>query len=140
MQTTAHPGFLSKRESAFETAARLALCAAGLLIGTTGVIVAETTVFAAASLTDALKEIASGDERRTGDKVVFNFGASSFLARQIEAGAPADIYFSAAEAKMDGLEKKGLLVKETRKNLLSNSLVLERGRFVRRGRPEEIIL
>ena len=85
---------------------------------------ATVTVFAAASLTDSLKEIALGYEKQTGDKVVFNFGASSFLARQIEEGAPADIFFSADEARMDGLEKKGLIVKDTRKSRLSNSLVI----------------
>src|SRR5882672_3101301 len=85
---------------------------------------ATVTVFAAASLTDSLKQIAVGYEKQTGDQVVFNFGASSFLARQIEEGAPADIFFSADEAKMDGLEKKGLIVKETRKSRLSNSLVI----------------
>jgi len=81
-------------------------------------------VFAAASLTESLKEIAAGYEKQTRDKVRFNFGASSFLARQIEEGAPADIFFSADEAKMDGLEKKGLVMKETRKSRLSNSIVI----------------
>ena len=85
---------------------------------------AEITVFAAASLTDSLKEIAGAYEKQSGDKVVFNFGASSTLARQIEEGAPADIFFSADEAKMDGLEKKGLILKETRKSRLSNALVI----------------
>lgn len=85
---------------------------------------ATLTVFAAASLTDSLKEIAAGYEKQTEDKVVFNFGASSFLARQIEEGAPADLFFSADEAKMDGLERKGLVAKETRKSRLSNSLVV----------------
>ena len=85
---------------------------------------ASVNVFAAASLTDALKEIAAGYEKQTGDKVVFNLGASSFLARQIEEGAPADIFFSADEAKMDGLDKKGLILKDTRKSRLSNSLVI----------------
>jgi len=81
-------------------------------------------VFAAASLTDSLKAIAAAYEKQSGDKVVFNFGASSFLARQIEEGAPADIFFSADEAKMDGLEKKGLIIKDTRVSRLSNSLVI----------------
>ena len=53
---------------------------------------------------------------------MFNFGASSFLARQIEEGAPADVFFSADEAMMDGLEKQGLIVKETRVSRLANSL------------------
>lgn len=82
------------------------------------------TVFAAASLTDSLKEIASIYEQHNGDKIVFNFGASSFLARQIEEGAPADIFFSADNAKMDSLEQKGLVEKTTRKTRLSNSLVI----------------
>jgi molybdate transport system substrate-binding protein len=85
---------------------------------------AEITVFAAASLTDSLKEIASNYEKKHGDKIVFNFGASSFLARQIKEGAPADIFFSADQAKMDDLERDGLVLKDTRKSLLSNSLVI----------------
>jgi molybdate transport system substrate-binding protein len=91
---------------------------------TTTLHAANINVFAAASLTGSLKEIATAYEKQTGDKVGFNFGASSFLARQIEEGAPADIFFSADEAKMDGLEKKGLVLKETRKSRLSNSLVI----------------
>ena len=47
----------------------------------------EVTVFAAASLTDSLKEIAAAYEKESGDKIIFNFGASSTLARQIEEGA-----------------------------------------------------
>ena len=85
---------------------------------------ATVTVFAAASLTDSLKDIAAAYEKQTGDKIVFNFAASGPLARQIEAGAPADILFSADEAKMDGLERKGLIVKETRRSRLSNQLVI----------------
>lgn len=85
---------------------------------------ATVTVFAAASLTDSLKEIAVAYEKQTGDKIVFNFGASSTLARQIEVGAPADIFFSADEAKMEELEKMGLLAKATRRSRLSNSLVI----------------
>jgi molybdate transport system substrate-binding protein len=96
---------------------------------------ATINVFAAASLTDALKEIGATYEKQSGDKVVFNFGASSLLARQIEEGAPADIFFSADEAKMNGLEKKGLIVNETRKSRLSNSLVIvvasEKGAVIR---------
>ena len=78
----------------------------------------------AASLTEALKEIGAGYEKQTGDKIVFNFGASSLLARQIEEGAPADVFFSADEPKMDGLEKKGLILKDTRRSRLSNTLVI----------------
>jgi molybdate transport system substrate-binding protein len=84
----------------------------------------EITVFAAASLTDSLKAIAASYEKQSEDKIVFNFGASSTLARQIDAGAPADIFFSADEAKMDGLEKKGLIDTSTRKSRLGNTLVV----------------
>lgn len=85
---------------------------------------ATVSVFAAASLTDSLRELGAAYEKQTGDKVIFNLGASSLLARQIELGAPADIFFSADEAKMDGLERSGLIVKETRKARLSNALVI----------------
>jgi len=101
---------------------RLLSCAAFCHIA--GIPAATINVFAAASLTESLKEIAASYEKQTGDKVVFNLGASSFLARQIEEGAPADIFFSADEAKMDGLEKQGLIVNETRRSRLSNSLVI----------------
>jgi molybdate transport system substrate-binding protein len=82
------------------------------------------TVFAAASLTDALQEIAADYEKAGGDAVVFNFAASSLLARQIEEGAPADVFFSADEAKMDRLEQRGLIFNGTRMSLLSNTLVI----------------
>jgi molybdate transport system substrate-binding protein len=84
----------------------------------------EVTVFAAASLTDAMQEIGSAYEKETGDKVVLNLGASSALARQIQEGAPADLFFSADEAKMNDLEKRGLVAKGTRRSLLSNTLVI----------------
>ena len=95
-----------------------------LMLAATVSQAADVTVFAAASLTDALKQIAADYEKNSGDKIIFNFAASGTLARQIEAGAPADIYFSADEVKADALEKKGLLVSETRKSLLGNSLVI----------------
>src|SRR6267143_2878593 len=85
---------------------------------------AEVNVYAAASLTDALKEMAVNYEQQSSDKIVFNFGASSLLARQIAEHAPADIFFSADEAKMDELQKAGLIVTETRRDLLSNSLII----------------
>ena len=88
---------------------------------------ATINVFAAASLTDALGEIAFAYEKLSGDKLVFNFAASGTLARQIEAGAPADIFFAADEAKADALEKKGLLVSKTRTNILGNALVIITG-------------
>ena len=75
-------------------------------------------MFAAASLTDALTEIGADYERRTGERVVFNFGASSTLARQIERGAPADLFLSADEAKMDSIAVTD------RVSVLSNTLVI----------------
>jgi molybdate transport system substrate-binding protein len=94
------------------------------LIIATDISAAELTVHAAASLTDAMNEIGPAYEKRSGDRLQFNFGASSMLARQIEEGAPADLFFSADEAKMDALEKKNLLVPGTRRSLLSNLLVI----------------
>lgn len=85
---------------------------------------AEVNVYAAASLTDVMKEIAANYEKQSGDKIVFNFAASSLLARQIAERAPADIFFSADEAKMDDLQTAGLIVTETRRDRLSNSLVI----------------
>ena len=84
----------------------------------------EILVSAAASLTDVLKEIGAGYEAKTKHMVKFNFGPSSGLARQIEEGAPADIFFSADLRQMDNLEQKGRLESDTRKNLLSNRLVI----------------
>ncbi len=87
-------------------------------------LAADITVFAAASLTEALQEIGAAYETKAGDKVVFNFAASGLLARQIEAGAPADIFFPADEVKMDELDHKNLLVKDSSRSLLSNQLVI----------------
>ncbi|HEY4302562.1 MAG TPA: molybdate ABC transporter substrate-binding protein [Candidatus Didemnitutus sp.] len=86
---------------------------------------ADLTVFAAASLTDVLQEISPAYvAQHPGDSVHFNFAASSTLARQIAEGAPADVFISADEAKMDGLEKHGVIAPGTRRSLLSNVLVV----------------
>lgn len=84
----------------------------------------EILVFAAASLTESLQELGESYRAQTGTAVRFSFGASSDLARQIEAGAPADVLFSADTAKMDGLESKGFVRREDRRELLSNALVV----------------
>lgn len=84
----------------------------------------EVTFFAAASLTNVLQEQAADWQKAGGEKVVFNFAASSALTVQISSGAPADAFFSADEAKMDQLEKKKLLVPGSRQTLLSNTLVV----------------
>jgi molybdate transport system substrate-binding protein len=84
----------------------------------------EITVFAAASLSDALRELAAMHQKATGDTVRLNLGASSLLARQIKEGAPADLFLSADEAKMDDLAKAGLIDLASRRRLLSNALVI----------------
>jgi molybdate transport system substrate-binding protein len=81
-------------------------------------------VSAAASLTDSLKEIARAYQSKSKNKVAFAFASSSTLARQIEAGARADVFFSADLQTMDSLEKNGRLEPGTRKQLLSNQLVI----------------
>lgn len=85
---------------------------------------ANLRVSAAASLTDVLQEIAGAYEKQSGDTLLFNFGASSMLARQIQEGAPADIFISADELKMDQLSQRGFVVKKSRRSILSNTLVI----------------
>ncbi|MGC1672730.1 MAG: molybdate ABC transporter substrate-binding protein [Candidatus Acidiferrales bacterium] len=83
------------------------------------------TVSAAISLKDALDEIGRlYQARRPGAKVAFNYGGSGTLQRQIEQGAPVDIFFSAAETQMDGLAAQGLIATETRRDIVGNTLVL----------------
>ena len=82
------------------------------------------TVFAAASLTTALTQIAERFESETGIDVVLSFAGSSALARQIESGAPADIFISANPGWMDRIEQAGLVEPGSRHDLLGNELVL----------------
>ena len=91
---------------------------------TTAIRAADLAVFAAASLTDAMKELASAYESKSGNKLLFNFAGSNALARQIVEGAPADVFFSADEIQMDNLAKAGLIDSSTRVDLLSNTLVI----------------
>jgi molybdate transport system substrate-binding protein len=87
-------------------------------------IAADVTVFAAASLKEALDEAGRAFTAATGNKVVVAYGASNALAKQIEAGAPADIFISADTDWMDYLDRRKLLQPGTRANLLTNALVL----------------
>jgi hypothetical protein len=103
---------------------RLGRLVLALLVFAAPVAAEEVTVYAAASLTDALKDVAQGLEAQTGHKVVFNLGASNDLARQIKAGARADVFFSADKAQMDGLEAAGLVRAADRVDVLSNVLVV----------------
>lgn len=81
-------------------------------------------VFAAASLTDALSEIGAEYETRTERSVTFSFAASSALARQIEAGARADLFVSADQEWMDYLQQRGLVAPQSRRDIAGNRLVL----------------
>ena len=82
-------------------------------------------ISAAASLKEALSEIKPIYQQvKSNVTVNYNFAASGNLQQQIENGAPADIFFSAAKKQMDALQEKNLIFPDTRRNLLTNSLVL----------------
>lgn len=85
---------------------------------------ATITVFAAASLKNALDAAAAAYQAKSGDTVRVSYAASSALARQIEAGAPADLYISADIKWMDYLQQRQLVEAASRRNLLGNELVL----------------
>jgi molybdate transport system substrate-binding protein len=85
---------------------------------------APLTVFAAASLKESLDEAATAWQAHTHQAVRVSYAASSALARQIEQGAPADVFVSADLDWMDELEHKQLIDASTRRNLLGNTLVL----------------
>lgn len=99
----------------------LALC---LLLAPLTARAQELTVFAAASLTDAMKDISTQWAQAGHQPLRMSFGASSTLARQIEQGAPANLFASADQKWMDYLADKKLIVADTRKDLLGNDLVL----------------
>ncbi len=82
------------------------------------------TLFAAASLAEAMDEILAAHEAATGAPVRASYAASSTLARQIEAGAPADLFVSANVGWMDRLEAAGLLAASSRTEIASNRLVV----------------
>lgn len=85
----------------------------------------ELNISAAVSLKDALAEIQANYQKKSPNvKLLFNLGASGSLQKQIEQGAPADIFISAAPKQMNELEAKNLVNKATRKNLVENKLVL----------------
>ena len=84
----------------------------------------KVTIFAAASLTNALSEVSAQYEKTNATKIVHSFAASSTLAKQIEAGAPADIFMSADAKWMNYLGEKKLIDPASRRDLLGNKLVL----------------
>jgi molybdate transport system substrate-binding protein len=84
----------------------------------------DLTVFAAASLKEALDEQIAAFDRQTGSKTVVSYAGSNVLAKQIENGAPADVFISADTDWMDYLQSRKLIAPASRKNLLGNQLVL----------------
>jgi molybdate transport system substrate-binding protein len=96
----------------------------GPAVGPASAQVKEPLVFAAASMKNALDEVAAQWQRATGKKVVISYAASNTLIKQIEQGAPADIFISADLDWMDFGEKNNLIKAESRSNLLGNRIVL----------------
>jgi molybdate transport system substrate-binding protein len=107
-------------------AASLLLCAAavGQPSSAAGATDSSITVFAAASLTNVLQELGDAFTKDSSVPVRFSFAASSTLARQIENGSPADMFFSADLQWMDYLQNKQLIQVNSRHDMLGNQLVL----------------
>lgn len=104
---------------------RLPLLALLCMLCSLQVQAAEIIVSAAASLTNAFREIGKGFESaNAGDRIVLNFASSDVLLSQIANGAPVDVFAAADVESMDRAEKQGLLAKESRRDLLRNTLVL----------------
>jgi molybdate transport system substrate-binding protein len=96
-----------------------------LVLVRAGLAATSLTVSAAASLTDAFEEIGKEFETKNPEvKIIFNFAASGVLLRQIERGAPVDVFASADQPTMDQAESKGLIRPDTRKDFAGNRLVL----------------
>jgi len=111
----------------------LALC---LVLAPLAARAQELTVFAAASLTDAMKDVSAQWAQAGHPPLRLSFGSSSTLARQIEQAAPANLFASADLKWMDYLADKKLIVPETRKDLLSNDVVL----VVPADKPQHVII
>lgn len=106
---------------------RRLLCLCTLIVATAiAPVSAQTplTVFAAASLKESLDEAASAYQRASGTPVQVSYAASSTLARQVEQGAPADVFVSADQEWMDYLQQRKLIDPALRRDLLGNTLVL----------------
>lgn len=104
---------------------KLGLITLGMSLATAPALAAEITVFAAASMTNAMQKVADEYMKlHPQDKIVFSLASSSTLAKQIEQGAPADIYVSANQKWMKYLNQKGLTVLDSEKVLVGNSLVM----------------
>ena len=116
----------------------LALVQPGLVLGAQ-----ELMVSAAASLTNAFQEIGQRfEQQHPGTKVIFNFAASGYLLQQIAQGAPVDVFASADQKTMNQAQEKELIVPASRKNFVSNTLVLivpQDSRLVLTG-PKDLVL
>jgi molybdate transport system substrate-binding protein len=111
----------------------LALC---LLLVPLAARAQELTVFAAASLTDAMQDVSTQWAQAGHQPLRMSFGSSSTLARQIEQGAPANLFASADQRWMDYLADKKLIAADTRRDLLGNALVL----VVAANKPQHVTI
>ena len=112
------------RRSAIVALSAGVLSCALLAAGTVAAQAQEVTIFAAASLKNALDDIAAAWKQEAGRATKISYGASSALARQIEAVAPADVFISADLDWMDYVDQRKLIKPESRTNLLANRIVL----------------
>ncbi|HEY5652742.1 MAG TPA: molybdate ABC transporter substrate-binding protein, partial [Pontiella sp.] len=85
---------------------------------------ADLSVFTASSMTDVMKALGDFFKEKSGETIRFNFASSSALARQIDSGAPADIFISAHTKWMDWLEERSAINPNSRFNLATNRLVM----------------
>ncbi|RCS23935.1 molybdate ABC transporter substrate-binding protein [Phyllobacterium salinisoli] len=99
----------------------------------------KVTVFAAASMQDVVEEAARAFSGREGVEVTFSFAASSVLAKQIEAGAPASIFISADEDWMNYLEERKLISAASRRVIAGNALVIAMQAGEKRGEAADIL-
>ena len=115
------------REVSVKARACSSLLLVVLMLATLPVRAEELVVSAAASLTNAFREVGAAFEKTQPDaKLTFNFAASGPLLQQIDNGAPVDVFASADQETMNAAEKKQLVVSATRRNFVSNRLVLVR--------------
>lgn len=105
-----------------------ALWISGMPLVQPAIAAEKVTVFAAASLKNALDAVNAEWQKEAGKETTVSYAASSALAKQIEAGAPADVFISADLAWMDYVAEKNLIKDDTRSNLLGNHIVLVTGK------------
>src|SRR5262245_39080994 len=98
---------------------------AGLLGNVPGAVGPGVTLSVAISMKEAVEELGRGfTSRRSGVKLSYNFGSSGELQRQIEAGAPVDLFVSAAQRQMDELDQRNLIVRASRRVFARNVLIV----------------